>query len=263
MEFGPVAHREPENGHRADPGCLVEPRSGLEAALRWARAAGVRPGPTAAPVCSALVEGANAWLAGQGYGVTVSREHVGHAFRALGCRRGCGDVGVLGYRVPRALADSWWAAVGGRPKRKKRAPKPKPQQRAVKPLFHMGLNPASRPLLDSLGRVYPSLGAAAAVAGEGEGNWKGLHNALKPVRSGEALWGRWRGVLWRYLSSGETALVPWGTRTGAVPEGWGFGPLRGQPVWAEGRSPGVSDEVAGAVNARVPGQQSANTEAAK
>lgn len=191
----------------------------------WARAVGVRPGPTAAPVCSALVEVANAWLAAHGYGVAVSREHVGHAFRVLGCRRGCGDVGVLGYRVPRALADSWWATMGGRPRRKKRAPKPKPQQRAVKPLFHTGLNPASRPLLDSLGRVYPSLGAAAAVAGEGDGNWKGLHNALKPIRNGDALWGRWRGVLWRYLSMEEAAIVPWGTRTGAVPEGWGFGPL--------------------------------------
>lgn len=164
------------------------------------------------------------WLSARGYGVGVTRQHVGYAFRVLGCRRGQGDAGRLGFRVPAALAEEWWAAVGGKPKRKKAPPRPKPKQRAVAPLFHPALNEASRPLLDSLGRVYPSLGAAAAVAGRGEGALKGLHNALRPVRNGEEPWGRWRGLLWRYLTPEEVALVPFGTRTGAVPEGWGFGP---------------------------------------
>lgn len=195
--------------------------------MAWARAVGAVPGPARSPSPKQLEPLMQAWMATCGWALRPTLHEVGWALRRMGCAKTKSECGQQAYRVPRALADAWWEQVGGRPKRKKRAPKPKPQQRAVKPLFHTGLNPASRPLLDSLGRVYPSLGAAAAIAGEGEGNWKGLHNALRPVRNGGAPWGRWRGVLWRYLSPEETAMVPWGTRTGAVPGGWGFGPLGG------------------------------------
>jgi hypothetical protein len=226
MDLGPSRHETTKTSPLDGPGGLMEPRTCFASALAWARASGATAGPAQSPPPGWLLPLAHAWMAAHGWHVRPTWHDVGKALSVLGCPRVSSTAGRKAYRVPKALAESWWEQVGGRPKRKRRAAKKKPHQRAVKPLFHTGLNPASRPILDSLGRVYPSLGAAAAVAGEGEGNWKGLHNALRAVRNGEALWGKWRSLLWRYLSQEETAMVPWGTRTGAVPVEWGFGPLR-------------------------------------
>lgn len=244
MDFGPRWDGPPENSHAEAPGSLVEPRSGIEAALLWARAIGVRTGPTAAPRCAALVPLVCRWLAAQGYGVEVAREHVGHAFRVFGCRPGRGDVGVLGYRVPRELAEAWWAEVGGRPKRPRKKGPRKPRQRKVPPLFHP-VGYTARPVVDTLGRVYPTVGVAAAMVANlhGAGNHKALHNALKASRDGRAEWGSWRGLLWRYLTEAEVAAVPFGTRCGEVPPGWGFGLLAARQAAAS--VDGVGEESLG------------------
>lgn len=232
MDAYPRWPPESENSPAEAPGCHTEPRTGMEAAIAWARVIGVRPGSSASPPARRLVPAVAAWCRAQGWGVEPTDRQVGLAIRALGCRRGCSDRGGWGYRVPRELADSWWAAVGGRPKRaRKKTPRARPRKK-VPPLFHGQRQHMleARAVVNSLGQVYPSAYAAAELTpgARGEpGNNKALGNALKASREGRADWGRWRGLLWRYLTAKEVATVPFGTRCGEVPQGWGFGPLRG------------------------------------
>lgn len=203
----------------------------MEAALAWVRAVGVRPGPSASPPARRLLPAVHRWCAANGWGVEPTDRQVGLAIRSLGVRYGETDRGRKGYRVPRELADAWWAEVGGRPTRPRKKGPRKPRQRKVPPLFHP-VSYTARPVVDTLGRVYPTVGVAAAMVANlhGAGNHKALHNALKASRDGRVEWGGWRGLLWRYLTEAEVAAVPFGTRCGEAPPGWGFGLLRAPEV---------------------------------
>jgi hypothetical protein len=246
-----------ESGTLASPtasvGAEVEPLC-AEVARQWAVALQLRPGSARGPPPSALVPVVATWAAGKGlHGPDATRLAVGLTWAGL--RRRLADAKQL-QRVALHPADSaklWrlvraaWAPARApgdqrglkRTNKRRRGlkrtltPRPAPPQpfhEAVRNLHH-----SARPLLDSLGRVWPSPSVAARAL---RGNPKALGNSLAWLRAAlegppvdsrpllEALKrkGHWRGVWWRYLTPEEVAAVPEGHMVGAPlrPYRWGL-----------------------------------------
>jgi hypothetical protein len=243
-----------ESGALAAPAPTApeEVPSTAEVARRWAVALGLRPGNTQGPTPSALLPVVEAWARGHGWtGPDVLQ--LGAGLNAAGLRRRrqvkSGALRLLLH--PADCAKLWrlvraaWAPARApgdrrgvkRPKspRLKRTltPRPAPPQpfrEAVRGLHH-----SARPLLDSLGRVWPCPSVAARAL---RGNPKALGNSLAWLRAAlegppvdsrpllEALKrkGHWRGVWWRYLTPEEVAAVPEGHMVGAPlrPYRWGL-----------------------------------------
>lgn len=234
----------------------------MEVVRRWAVELGLRPGNSLGPRATALVKVVAAWAAERGWTAPDFRE-VGRGLRLAGFvrRRKPGRTGgyrlallhpadaALLWRLVRAAWAPAWApgdprgpthqrqsqrrsALG---KLRRAAPRLKPTRE--QPPFHAELKQRTRPVVDSLGRVWPSVAVAATAMG---GSRQALANAVALYRkltyieaegpvSADALrsalnkGAAWRGVWWRYLTHAEVAAVPPGTLSGGKLPGFGWG----------------------------------------
>lgn len=242
--------------HALESGALQppveQPRSevplGTEMALEWARSLGLRPGHAASPRAAALHPVVAAWAAERGWTPPGTRE-IGRGMAwATGVKRRLHpeDAAKLWRLVRAAWAPAYAPGDPRAPARATRekswrhrkgpAPRVKPPPL---PLFHEELRKLgrkARPLVDSLGRVWPSGCVAARALG---GSYKAVDNArrlladaltgtpkestsariLEAMRRG----GSWRGVWWRHLTPAEVAAVPLGHRSGEALPGLGWG----------------------------------------
>lgn len=224
-------------------------------AEKWARALGLRPGSTRAPTPKHLEPVVEAWARQHGLPEPSHRE-VGLGLSAAGlvgrCLGASGRHVLLHRHDARRLWDlareAWAPAVlrgdplqerkrlakHWRDKQKLRHHPPQPPA-----AFHEELaraSSASRPLVDSFGRVWPSPPVAARVLG---GSRKALDNSLRahrnlltlptgavpsdPLLSAIAQQARWQGCFWRYLTPAEVRAIPQGTATGQRLPGLGWG----------------------------------------
>lgn len=230
--------------------------TGAAVARDWALALRLRPGNTLGPTPSALAPVVAAWAAGQGWTGPGSRE-IGTGLIWAGLkRRRPGARGVRQVllhhsdcaRLWALVRDAWAPAYApgdgrGRREHKRRdrarlglAPRLKPP---LLPLFHEELSKLgrkARPLVDSLGRVWPSGCVAARALG---GSYKAVDNARRlladaltgtpkvstsaAIREAMKRGGTWRGVWWRHLTPAEAAAVPLEHRSGEPLPGLGWG----------------------------------------
>lgn len=203
----------------APPTLERPPRDGREAARRWLLAC-VLPGGYRSPPAGWLAELVEVWCLERGWGVSVSASDVGLEARDAG-HPTTHTAGARGYRVHRDSARRLWALVRERhPEAPRRPPQPRrtaatPARRVTRPPAERPLlseAPAqARPLLDSLGRVWPSASVAARL----------LRARLATVQRAATARGSALGVHWRQLTPDEVALLPPGTRAGdTVPLCW-------------------------------------------
>lgn len=241
----------------------VAPPRGSVVARDWALELQLRPGQALGPRATALVPVVRAWAEARGWTAPGFRE-IGTGLAWVGLRRRL----VSGYGKGRdrhvalhpedstrlwALVRAAWApayAPGDARARSARKAREAKERRArlgpaprVKPpplpLFHeelLKLGRKARPLVDSLGRVWPSGCVAARALG---GSCKAVDNArrlladaltgtprestsariLAAMRRG----GSWRGVWWRHLTPAEVKAVPLEHRSGEALPGLGWG----------------------------------------
>ena len=200
-------------GQQPPPPAQARPTA-LEAVRQWAAAMPLRTGGYRLPPARYVAELVQAWHAGRGLEVEVSGWHVGKALREYGLEveaRKCG--GVLLAR--REDAELLWAQVRARlpglrmtqPMRYTplRTPVPprRPPKDAPRPLL-AERHPSARPLLDSLGRVWPSPAVAARLLGSQRSI------IADAARNGHPL----LGARWRQLRPEEVALLPADARAG-------------------------------------------------
>lgn len=182
-----------------------EPESNLDAVRQWVTARGWRPGRAASPPPTALAELYAQHAASLGWARDwLAPGEVARCLRVLGWRdflRG----GRRGFRVDADTARALEAAAPGasairRGKRPRRRPAP---PKRVAPLFHAVLadvrRTRARPLVDTLGRVWPSARVAASLLPR-------VHH--QDVQRAASRGGPAAGALWRYLTPAEVARVP-------------------------------------------------------
>jgi hypothetical protein len=222
-----LAPCQPLGGSRVSAAPVLEsaddvPRTGIEAARRWAVELGLRPGHTWSVRPGALVPLVAQWCAARGW-PPVDVGAIGRGLSAAGLEtreRPTDPKRLLLHRDDAArlrplVWEAWAPRVppGERPKkREQRLPlqcalarlnylKPTP------PGFHAQLTLEggnARPVVDSRGRVYPSLAYAARhMVGKRE-------KKQAPGLLGLAMRkdGHWRGLVWRYLLPQEFELIP-------------------------------------------------------
>ena len=224
-----------------------------EVARRWAVALGLRTGGVDGPHPTALEPVLARWARERGWTAPHRRElGTGLAWAGLRRRRrahGEGGLRLLLHRDDAALLwrlvrEAWAPGYApgdsrGKHRRKRRARK-YPRRTAQRPPptpFHEELARLGRgaaPVVDTLGRVWPSPCVAARHLG---GNLKALDNsrralhhalATPPVdssalRSALRKGAPWKGVLWRHLTPAEVAAVPPGHLAGEPLPGYAWG----------------------------------------
>lgn len=245
----------------APAGDAALPR-GAAVAQAWALALRLRPGHSEGPRATALAPVVAAWAAERGLSPPGSRE-IGTGLAWAGLRRrlvsGYGkgrdrhvalhpeDAAKL-WRLVRAAwapayapgdgkARSAYERTRRRTRRARLGPAPRVKPLPL-PLFHEELRKLgrkARPLVDSLGRVWPSGCVAARALG---GSYKAVDNARRlladaltgtPKASSRAIaeamrrGGSWRGAWWRHLTPAEVAAVPLEHRSGEPLPGLGWG----------------------------------------
>jgi hypothetical protein len=198
------------------------PRTAVEVARRWALAEGLRSGVTRCFYPSALLPLVERWAAGCGWSppdasalgrglaaVGIQLQHSGGRGRRLLLHR---DDAA---RLRKLVWEAWAPRVppGERPRNK---PGRLPLQCALARLDYLrppapGFNeqlrlegPAARPVVDNLGRCYPSIRYAATTLAPKRMKAKAPAQLLSALRRG----GVWRNRLWRYLLPEELARVP-------------------------------------------------------
>jgi hypothetical protein len=200
-----------------------EPTTHHEAVRLWLESLGAKPGATLGPGVRHLRTAFARYAASRGWGLDdVSHVRwrpllgaMGYAFAANG--------GVRGPLVSKQAARRLWAEVPRaerpkRPRKARRAPAAAPLPRA--PLFWACLADKRRarsddptrhakPLVDTLGRVWPSARVAASLLP------KVHHRTIQECAVGRKTSGA-GGVLWRYLTPDEVRRVPQGHRAGQV-----------------------------------------------
>jgi hypothetical protein len=223
----------------AEPRLL--PRTPTEVAMLWARALGLRPGSTWAPPLRALLPLVDAWAAQHGT-TGPSSSDLGRGLVGAGLRRRPSPserLQTMLHRDDVARLRMMLSALGVRPPPARKPPPPmprKPPRTHVLPDFHTALHKVKRkaPLVDSMGRVWPSAEVAARVLG---GHGRSPRNALRNLRyyqpptpdtSRLTLAARtgdvaWRGVLWRHLTPAEVEAIPQGTLSGTIVRAYGWG----------------------------------------
>jgi hypothetical protein len=210
-----------------------------DVALLWARALGLRPGNTQGPSPADLQPLVDVWAAERGMtGPGLSNLGLGLTLAGLRRRRGR-RIHTLLHRDDVARLRASMHALGVRPPLRKAGRKPLPRVPRVQPHipdFHTALHKVKRkaPLVDSMGRVWPSAEVAARVLG---GHGRSPRNALRNLRyyqpptpdtSRLTLAARtgdvaWRGVLWRHLTPAEVEAIPQGTLSGTIVRAYGWG----------------------------------------
>lgn len=204
----------------APPAADERPRDAFEAVRCWLADERVRPGGHRTPPAGWLAEVVSAWCTAQGWDFEVSAAHVSAELLAAGHPRYNGSR-HRGYRAHRDSARRLWALVRERhPEAPRRPPQPRrtaatPARRVTRPPDERPLlseaPPQARPLLDSLGRVWPSASVAARL----------LRARLATVQRAATARGSALGVHWRQLTPDEVRLLPPGTRAGdTVPLCW-------------------------------------------
>lgn len=192
-----------------------EPETRLEAVRRWLEALGARPGATLGPKGRYLAASYARHATAAGWGCDwVPPLALMRCLRLLGYRTG-DTHGVRGPLLNRDAARRLWAEVPReeRPKRPRKH-RSAPQRAALPraPLFWACLADgrrartakpalAAKPLVDTLGRVWPSARVAASLLPHAH------HRHIQECASGKVTRGV-GGVLWRYLTPDEVRLVP-------------------------------------------------------
>lgn len=208
-----------------------EPRTELDAVRLWLADVGCRPGGTMGPSIGRMSDAYARHAASQGWGFDwVGPSLMGRTLRRLGYRVHA-TAGSRGALMNRDAARRLWAEVPReeRPKRPRKH-RSAPQRAALPraPLFWACLADgrrartakpalAAKPLVDTLGRVWPSARVAASLLPHAH------HRHIQECASGKVTRGV-GGVLWRYLTPDEVRLVPPMHRAGQVlPEfAWGL-----------------------------------------
>lgn len=182
-----------------------EPACALDAVRAWVTARGWRKGAHLSPGMARLGEAFEGYARASGWALdSLPRNTLGVHLKRLGFTAAVRG-GVRGVLVSRETAEALWAGV---PRKLRAAHRPtrRPTQARPAPLpFHaallaMGRNGRARPLVDTLGRVWPSARVAAAALPRV--NHQDIQAAAKGRRAGVG------GVLWRYLTREEVRLVP-------------------------------------------------------
>lgn len=208
-----------------------EPTTRLEAVRLWLESLGAKPGATLAPGVRHLRAAFARYAASRGWGLDdVSDVRWRPLMGALGYDFAANG-GVRGPLVSKQAARRLWAEVPReeRPKRPRKH-RSAPQRAALPraPLFWACLADgrrartakpalAAKPLVDTLGRVWPSARVAESLLPHAH------HRHIQECASGKVTRGV-GGVLWRYLTPDEVRLVPPMHRAGQVlPEfAWGL-----------------------------------------
>lgn len=213
-----------------------EPRTSVETARLWAVDFGLRPGNTLALRASAVEPLVTQWAAARGWTPPPLRA-IGRGLAAVGvCTRSdFGSRRLLLHRddaarLRKLVWEAWAPRVppGERPRTK---PGRQPLQAALArlaylenkpptPTFHAqlaadaareGWLSRASPVVDSRGRVYPSVAYAARhMVGKRE-------KGKAPAQLTAALRrdGHWKGMVWRRLLPEELALIPQDATCGA------------------------------------------------
>jgi hypothetical protein len=209
-----------------------EPRSQEDAVRRWLASLGARPGGTATPTVTRLCEVYGRHAKAQGWGLDwVPAPAMGRVLRRLGYRWQTAS-SLNGPLVCRDAARRLWAEVPRteRPKRPRKARRAPAARLPRAPLFWACLADRRRarsddptrhakPLVDTLGRVWPSARVAASLLP------KVHHRAIQECAVGRKTSGA-GGVLWRYLTPDEVRRVPQGHRAGQVLDWLAWGVAR-------------------------------------
>lgn len=186
----------------------TEPPSERAAVLAWVEARGWRRGTSPAPPAAVLALAYRQHAAAVGWARdSIHPTRLGTHLTALGWPR-YHTGGRRGFKVDRETADALWAlAPPGLPrippKRQRRARR---TGRATRRVAFWPLGPKAKPLVDTLGRVWPH---ARAVRWAGIGCHVAVQRAA--LHGGGAA-----GCLWRFLAPHEVATVPHTARAGDV-----------------------------------------------
>lgn len=209
------------------------PTSEIEVARRWALSLGLRSGVTRCFQPGALLPLAERWAAERGWAPpTVTSIGVGLAAAGVRLWRGKERRLLLhrddAARLRRLVWEAWAPRVppGERPRRKEqrlplqcalaRLAYLERKRTEVPPTFHEqlahsgGLSRAT-PVVDSRGRVYPTVAyAARALVGK-----RLKDKAPAQLTAAMRRDGHWNGLVWRHLLPQELALVPHDAACGA------------------------------------------------
>lgn len=197
--------------HLANPPRPPEPHLPTHAAAEWVAARGLRPGQHPAPPTRYLVPLVLAWCDARGWCHAFAPRTVGAGFKLLGFRERQRH-GRLCYMVREVDADALWAEVQlhfpglqRTPHHSRRRTPRTPEARNPPPFWP--LPPRARPVVDGLGRIWPSAGCAARVVG--------CHQA--DIAHAIARRTLARGLAWRRARPEEVARVPPEARAGWLP----------------------------------------------
>lgn len=176
-----------------------EPRTPREAVRAWVTALALKPGAHQSPGMTLLGGCFTRHARGAGWALdSMTANALGRCLRALGfTAASCG--GVRGVLVTRDNARVLWAETPRKKQPGRKLPRRLVGPPRVRPPFYP-LGPKARPLVDTLGRVWPNARVAAAALPRV--NHQDIQACAKGRRVGVG------GCLWRYLTPEEVALVP-------------------------------------------------------
>lgn len=222
-----------------------QPCSAQEAVKAWVAARGLRPGEHQAPPMSRMNKAFEEHAAAEGWSLeSLPSGTLGRCLKQLGFRTKCRG-GVWGVLVTRDNARALWGGLTRTklPSRRTRARVPAPARPGA-PLFWESLANGKRraramPLVDTLGRVWPSSRVASSLLR------RVSYSDIQACATGRR--GGTGGCLWRYLTPDELASVPamhisghvlpslaWGGTVAARTEATGCCPTCGRRTDGEG-----------------------------
>ena len=195
-----------EAGEAPAPRLAWEPDSPLAAVKAWVASRGMKRGGVMA-ASAALLASYAAHARASGWALeSLTAYALGRALSVLGYTRVC-QGGVRGFRVDRDTARRMMLHTPLPHRRKQRRRlNARPKRDAVRKPFWPLPHPAARPVVDTLGRVYPAVRTAAECVRVAQPTiqravWHGVGAA---------------GVLWRFLTPEEVRCVPTNTLAGDV-----------------------------------------------
>jgi hypothetical protein len=200
-----------ERGEGLPPQRLAwEPRTAKGAVLAWVEARGMRRGAYAVSN-AALAAAYTAHAKESGWALEeVQPAAMGRALKSLGYQQ-VAQGGVAGWRVDRDTSRALRLLAPPMHGHKRRAKRKARAPRRTAPLFWEVLRgpryTRAKPLVDSMGRVWPSARVAAGLL---------LRVHYQDIQRSVAKGMGVGGVLWRHLTPDELQLVPPAHMVGAV-----------------------------------------------